>query len=158
MIRTKLTRTDVVFSRATSAVFFCAGFWIFRYAGKIPKKIYKKSAFRKLPQVQRGATGQPRGSQEGAWRGPAPGRATCPPGLVPRPPVLYFGPIYCPDAETPEQKSLFQSTSRSRRNPLFFSGRANLEAALASGEGKSSPSPSSSPLHHPSMTSPSMCE
>src|SRR3954465_11401444 len=38
------------------------------------------------------------------------------------------------------------------RHPLFFLGRANLEAALASGEGKSSPSSSSSPLHHPSMT------
>src|SRR3954471_17770204 len=38
MIWTKLTRTDAVFSRATSAVLFCAGFWIFRYAGKIPKK------------------------------------------------------------------------------------------------------------------------
>ena len=33
----------------------------------------------------KGATGQPGGSQEGAWRGPAPGCATCPPGLVPHP-------------------------------------------------------------------------
>src|ERR1041385_8579409 len=88
----KLTRTDAVFSRATSVVFFCAGFRIFRYAGKIPKNIYKKSAFRKLPPGQRGATGQPGGSQEGAWHGPAPGRATCPPGWVPHPLVTYLGP------------------------------------------------------------------
>src|SRR3954467_7689857 len=70
----------------------------------------------------RKSKGGPQGSQEGSWRGPAPGRATCPPGLVPRPPVPYFCPIYSPDAETPKQKSLFQSTSRSHRNPLFFSG------------------------------------
>ena len=43
-------------------------------------------------------------------------------------------------------------------HPLFFLGRANLEAILASGEGKSSPSSAPSPLHHPSMTSPLMCE
>src|SRR3954465_13952760 len=121
MFWTKLTRTDVVFSRATSAVFFCAGFWIFRYAGKIPKK-YIKSAFRKLPEVQRGATGQPGGSQEGAWRGPAPGRATCPPGWVPHPLVPYIAPIYSPVVETSKQESLFPSTSRSCRNPLFFPG------------------------------------
>src|SRR3954466_7537891 len=106
----------------------------------------------------RGATGQPGGTQKGAWRGPGPGRARDPPGWVPHPLVPYLGPIYSPDVETPEQKSLFQSTSRSRRHHLFFSGRANLEVALASDEGKSSPSSSSSPLHHPSMTSSIMCE
>src|SRR4051812_4591781 len=73
MIWTKLTRTGAVFSRATNAIFFCAGFWIFRYAGKIHKNYIKKSAFPELRQCQRGATGQPRGTQKGAWRGPAPG-------------------------------------------------------------------------------------
>src|SRR3954467_8079550 len=64
MIWTKLTRTDAVFSRATSVVFFCAGLWIFRYAGKIPKK-YKKIS---VPEAsdgpkggQRAAMGQPGG-------------------------------------------------------------------------------------------------
>src|ERR1041385_3278945 len=114
----KLTRTDAVFSRATSAVFFCAGFWIFRYAGKIPKKYIKNQRSGSFHQ----AKGGPQGSQEGAWRGPAPGRATCPPGWFPHPLVPYFGPIYSPVEETPKQKSLFQSTSRSRRNPLFFLG------------------------------------
>src|SRR3954469_12470647 len=67
MIWTKLTQTDVVFSRAAIAVFFCAGFWIFRYAGKIPKnqiKNQRSGSFR----MSKGATGQPGGSQEGAWR------------------------------------------------------------------------------------------
>ena len=158
MIWTKLTRTDVVFSRATSAVFFCAGFWIFRYAGKIPKNYIKYQRSRSFDNCQRGATEQPGGTQKGPWRGPAPGRAGHPLGWVPHPLVPYLRPIFTPREETPEQKSLFQSTSRSHRLPLFFSGRANLEAALASGEGKSSPSSSSSPLHYPTMTSPLMCE
>ena len=66
--------------------------------------------------------------------------------------------IFPPDAEISDRKSFRCFSSRSRRHPLFFFGRANLEADLASGEGRSSPSSSSSPLHHPSMTSPFMCE
>src|SRR3954469_17297012 len=65
-------------------------------------------------------------------------------------------PIYSRDAKTPEQKLFSQFSSWSRRHPLFFSGRANLEAVFASDEGRSSPSSSSSPLHPPSMTSPLM--
>src|SRR3954463_12688500 len=41
MIWTKLTRTDAVFSRAAGAILYCAGFWIFRYAEKIPKNKIK---------------------------------------------------------------------------------------------------------------------
>src|ERR1041385_3167777 len=100
----------------------------------------------------------PQGSQERAWRGPAPGRATCPPGWVPHPLVPYFGPIYFPDEETPKGRSLFQSTSRSRRNPLFFLGELIWRLNWPPVRGKSSPSSSSSPLHHPSMTSPLICE
>src|SRR4051812_37454137 len=77
MIWTKLSRTVAVFSRAASDVFFCADFWIFRYAGKIPKNYIKNR------ECQRGATGQPGGTQKGAWHGPAPGRATHPPWWVP---------------------------------------------------------------------------
>ena len=131
-----------------------------RYLGMLekPKKSNKKSAFPKLQRCHRGATGKPGGTQKGVWRGPPPGRAIDPPGWVPHPLVPYLGPIFTLREETPEKKLLFQSTSRSRRHPLFFSGRANLEAALASYEGKSSPSSSPSPLHHPSMSSPLMCQ
>src|SRR3954467_10780284 len=59
MICTKLTRTDAVFSRATSVVFFCAGFWIFRYAGKIHKNYIKNQRSRSFDS----AKGGPQGSQ-----------------------------------------------------------------------------------------------
>ena len=57
MIWMKLTRTDVVFSRATSAVLFYAGFWIFRYAGKIPKYYIKNQRSRSFDNCQAGAQG-----------------------------------------------------------------------------------------------------
>src|SRR3954469_22674230 len=66
MIWTKLTRTNAVFSRATSVVFFCVGLWIFRYAGKIPKKYIKNQrsgSFRR-------SKGGPQGSQGAARRVP----------------------------------------------------------------------------------------
>src|SRR3954465_8484414 len=85
MIWTKLTRTDVVFAGATSAVFFCAGFWIFRYVGKIPKNYIKNQRSRSFDNCQRGATEQPGGTQKGSWRDPAPGHARHPPRWVPHP-------------------------------------------------------------------------
>ena len=154
MIWTKLTRTGAVFSRATSAVLFCAGFWIFRYAGKIPKNYIKNQCSESFRRTK----GGPQGSQEGVWRGPPPGRATCPPGWVPHPPVPYFGLIYSPDSKTSEHKSLFPSTSQSRRNPLFFLGELIWRLNWPPVRGKPPPSSSSSPLHHPSMTSSIMCE
>src|ERR1043165_9375608 len=158
MIWTKLTRTDAVFSRATSAVFFCAGFWIFRYAGKIPK-IYIKNqgsgSFRR-------AKGGPQGSQGAARR--VLGTAQ----LLAAPPALLGGshtpwcptwtPIYSPVEETSKQESLFRSTLRSRRNPLFFPEELIWRLNWPPVRGKSSPSSSSSPLHHPSMTPSLVCE
>src|SRR3954470_24479319 len=81
MIRTKLTRTDAVFSRATSVVLYCVGFWIFRYAGKIHKNQIKIS----IPEGsrrKRGDTGKLGGTQKVVWRGPPPGRPIDPPGWV----------------------------------------------------------------------------
>src|ERR1041385_9374520 len=129
---------------------------------KVPNKSRKNYIKNQRSGSFRESKGGPQGSQGAARRVPGAAQPLpAPPALLagshtPRCPTL--APIYSPDAETPEKKSLFQSTSRSRHNPQFFSGRANLEAALASGEGKSSPSSSPSPLHHPSMTSSLMCE
>src|SRR3954469_11346724 len=64
MIWTKLTRTDAVFSRATSDILLCACFWIFRYAGKIPKKYIKNQRSGSFHQ----AKGGPQGSQGGPRR------------------------------------------------------------------------------------------
>src|ERR1043165_709283 len=154
----KLTGTDAVFSRATNDVFFCAGFWIFRYAGKIPKIYIKNQRSGSFHQ----AKGGPQGSQGAARR--VPGAAQ----LLAAPPALLGGshtpwfptlaPIYSPVEETPNQKSLFRSTSRSRRNPLFFLEELIWRLNWPPVRGKSSPSSSSSPLHHPSMTSSLMCE
>src|SRR3954471_4489171 len=63
MIWTKLTRTNVVLSRAASAVLYCAGFWIFRYAGKIPKnqiKNQRSGSFRETEGGPQGSQGAPR--------------------------------------------------------------------------------------------------
>ena len=158
MIWTKLTRTDTVFSRATSVVFFCAGFRIFRYAGKIPKKYIKNQRSRSFTSAkggEQGSQGVPRRVHGAAQPLAAPGTLL---GGSHTPWCPNFALFLPPREEIPEQKFFFRSTPRSRRHPLFFLGRANLEAVLAFGEGKSSPSSSSSPLHHPSMTSSLMCE
>src|SRR4051812_5524313 len=126
--------------------------------GKNPKKINKNPASRKLPEVKGGATGQPGGRQE------VPGAAH----LLAAPPALLGGshtpwcprwtPIYSPVEETSKQESLFPSTPWSRRNPLFFLGELIWRLNWPPVSGKSSPSSSPSPLHHPSMTSSLMCE
>src|SRR3954464_14329575 len=49
---------------------------------------------------QRGHRGDPQGSQEGPWRGPGWGRATCPPGCLvvgPLPFLGDFGSFCCAD-------------------------------------------------------------
>src|SRR4051812_16483876 len=64
MIWTKLTRADAVFSRGASAVFYCAGFWIFRYAGKIRKNQIKSQQSRSFDDAKgdhRAARGHPEG-------------------------------------------------------------------------------------------------
>src|SRR4051812_36447388 len=96
MIWTKLTWTDAVFSRAASAVLYCAGFWIFRYAGKIPKneiKNQRSGSFREAkggPQGNQGVPRRPGGAtppwprQRGPWVGPTPPGSLLWPYLFPR--------------------------------------------------------------------------
>src|SRR3954463_6240484 len=54
MIWMKLTRTNAVFSRAASVVLYCAGFWIFRYAGKIHKNQIKNQCSRSFDDTKGG--------------------------------------------------------------------------------------------------------
>src|SRR4051812_34060325 len=109
MIWTKLTQTDVVFSRAASVVLLCAGFWIFRYAGKIPKnqkKISVPEGSRRPKEGHRATRGHPGTCV--SWL--PPGRAIEASRWVPNPLVPYLDPIYSLGKETPEQKSFFRST------------------------------------------------
>src|SRR4051812_29207480 len=54
---------------------FCiSGFPITKTARKIPEKLYKKSAFQKLPGTRSRTGGGPPGLQAPWWRGPPPGR------------------------------------------------------------------------------------
>src|SRR3954471_20612915 len=92
--------------------------------------------FRKLPRDQRGATAQPGGSQEGAWRGPAPGRATCPPGWVPHPLVPYMDPYLFSRRGNVETGVDFPIYVAEPPHSSLLPRRANLEAELASGEGE----------------------
>src|SRR3954467_5416765 len=96
----KLTRTDAVFSRATTAVFFCAGFWIFRYAGKIPRKYIKNQRSGSF----RESKGGPQGIQGAARRVPGAAQPlAAPPALLARshtPWCPTLAPIYSPIAET----------------------------------------------------------
>src|SRR3954470_8400445 len=113
----KLTRTDAVFSRATSAVFFYAGFWIFRYAGKIPKKYIKNqrsgSFHRKGPEGNQGKPG-------GCLARPSSWPRHLPSWVGPTPP----GALLCP---------LFILLSRKRRNRSRFSHlRRGAAATLCS--------------------------
>src|SRR4051812_12431307 len=138
--------------------FYCVQVYGFLGASENSRKIYRKSTYQKLPPVGSGARGRPRGALCALRMRPPPWPRRGRLGWSHTPWCLTWPPIFTRRGETPEQKPFLRSTSRSRRHPLFFLGRANLEAALASGEGKSSPSSSPSPLHHPSMTSSLMCE
>src|SRR3954470_3949472 len=75
--------------------YFCiSGFSSIKSAPKIPEKLYKKSATRKLPESPRQRRGPPQGLQKGPWRDPTLGRTRRPPGF----PV---GPLDAPSCRDP---------------------------------------------------------
>ena len=76
------------------------------------------------------------GSQEGAWRGPAPGRATFPPRWVPHPLVTYLDPYLFSHRGNVETGVAFSIYAAEPPQPSVLLRRANLEAELASGEGE----------------------
>src|SRR3954471_9368571 len=95
LIWTKLTRTDTVFSRATSDVFFCAGFWIFRYTGKIHKNYIENQRSRSFDDAKGGHRAA-RGHPEGCMARPSPWPRHTPSWVGPTPlgalPSPYFYP------------------------------------------------------------------
>src|SRR4051812_43033378 len=100
---------------------------------KIPRKITENPRTRGAIVPEVGAEG----SQGGPRRPPGAARGGAAPSVrLEDSPILWCpteAPIYSRDGETPKHKLFSQFMSRSRRHPLFFSGRANLEAVLASG-------------------------
>src|ERR1043165_8676255 len=111
MIWTKLTWTDAVFSRATSAILFCAGFWIFRYAGKIPKiyiKNQRSGSFRK-------SKGGPQGSQGAARRVPGAAQPlAAPPALLAWPHIPWCPTLalFILRRKNPRNRSRFSNLHR----------------------------------------------
>ena len=132
--------------------FFCAGFWIFRYAGKIQKNILKIS----VPEASaepKGGHRAARGQPGGCLARPSSWPRHLPSWVDPIPPGALLWPYLFPHRGNPETEVAFPIYVAELPQPSVLLWRANLEAALASGEGESSPSSSSSSLHHPSMTS-----
>src|SRR3954470_19455902 len=101
MIWTKLTRTNVIFSRAACMVLLCAGKWIFRHPRKFPEKyqkIHAPDGARSQKWDQKGALGAP-GTPLAR---PGVGRALWPPGLLPLLWCPTEAPIYSRDEKIPE--------------------------------------------------------
>ena len=140
----ELTRTDVVFSRIAMVLFLCRN-----NSSQNGTKL-REDFFISIIRIFGAKTHQ---------RGP-PGWAT---PTRARPPLLArLGGLSPPggpaDPETNainsyfrkkiREKKLLRSRRWSHRQALFFLGRADLESVLGSGEGKLSPSSSSTILHH----------
>src|SRR3954467_245010 len=99
-----------------------------------------------------------RGPQAPCWRGPTPARVGRPPGWVLPPLVPYQDSYLFSSRGNPRTEVVFPVSVAESPPPSVLLRGTNLEVVLASGEGRSSPSSSPSPLHHPSMTSPFMFE
>ena len=153
-----LTRTDDVFSRVAWMSDFCAGKVKIEVSRKIPRKFPKFFHSKRLQQSEDG----PKGGHPWPRRpGGASTALAAPPGRLVKwdlPPGSPLALIFTRDEETLKQTLILQFSVAEPPPPLFFLRRANLGDVLASGEGRSSPSSSPSPLHHPSMCPPSMCE
>ena len=139
----ELTRTDAVFSRLSMVLCMCRnkssrndlklhGTSILKIR-KILKKNPRQGAHTLSTRV---------GARLPPWARPLPrGPPGAPPTSTPSPYIRVRG-----EKITEKDSSLF--TIRSRRQALNSLGRADLESVRGSGEGDSSPSSSSTILHH----------
>ena len=79
-------------------------------AQKITKKLYFKFPGKRPPEGTCGWPGGPPPSQKARWRGPAPGRATHPPGWAPCPLMAFLLSLslsFCPKTRVLPLVSLF---------------------------------------------------
>ena len=94
-----------------------------------------------------GAPGGPHPIHEGAGYAP-PGARPLPRGPAGTPPTSTPTPYIHVRGEKIREKDSSRFTIRSRRQALISLGRADLESVRGSREGNSSPSSSSTILHH----------
>src|ERR1043165_2886332 len=100
----KLTRTDVVFSRAACMVFLCAGLWIFRCLRKFQEKsqkIHEPEGSLSQKGGQRGPKSPAEAATPMAATGGRLGRGV-PPSLVP-----YVAPYFYPSRRNARTEVLF---------------------------------------------------
>ena len=144
MISMELTRTNAVFSRIAMVLFLGTN-----TSSRIDLKIYGEYFWNKKNNgartIQRGSTPCPRG-----WEARLPpGCAPCFVGpLVLHRPQLQLYIFTFGEKKKTREKDSSRFTIRSRHQAVISLGRADLESVRGSGEGDSSPSSSSTILHH----------
>src|SRR3954464_14888660 len=116
---------------------FCiSGFPAIKSAPKIAENYIKNQRPGSFRNHQGRKGGPPPGSHEGAWRGPALGRATCPPDCHVASLGAPFGPYFYPRGGNPYSRTLFpRSNSDLRRHLHQVSGDQNSCAGTLTGRG-----------------------
>ena len=144
MIWMELTRTDAVFSRIAMMLFYVQKTKVLGMTWNSTERQVKNNKNSSPKMKIRGATPYPRGwgRAPSPWACPLPrGPPGCPPVSTPTPYILFHG-------EKIKEKVSSRFTIWSRRQALKPLGRADPESVRGSGEGDSSPSSSSTILHH----------
>src|SRR3954470_13267353 len=119
-----------------SAVFVFQVFPIIKVPNKSRKNYIKNQCSVSFRNNQDTTGGPPPGSQEGAWRGPALGRATCTPDCPVAPLDAPFGPYFYPRGGNPDSEPLFsRSYSNLCRHRKQVSGGQNSCAGTLPGRG-----------------------
>src|SRR3954469_3724131 len=127
-----------------SAVFVFQVFRPLKVLQKLRKNYIKNQRPRSFRNHQGRKGGPPPGSQEGAWRGPALGRATCLSDCLVAPLGAPFGPYFYPCGGNPDSRPLFsRSNSDLRRHRNQVSGdRIPVPAPCRDGDVPPDSSPS----------------
>src|SRR3954471_5623754 len=119
-----------------SAVFVFQVFRPLKVLQKFQKNYIKNQRTGSFRNHQGRKGGPPPGSQEGAWRGPALGRATCPSDCLVAPLGAPFGTYFYPRGGNPDSRTLFpKSNSDLRRHLHQASGEQNSCAGTLPGRG-----------------------
>ena len=139
----ELTRTDAVFSRLSMVLFMCRN-----KSSRNDLKLHRTYFWKILKILEEESTsGGPHPVHEGGGA-PAPLGAPLPCGPPVAPPTSTPTPYIRVRGEKIREKASSRFTVRCRRQALKPLGRADLESVRGSGEGNSSPSSSSTFLHH----------